>query len=221
MQTMTSCKATTADLVMFNVQSLHTGEIFCNVVSVVNEPWSDDENTLPHKQDLSVYEHFNDIEIVCLDNCHSVDVLLGNDNAHLMYAKQERMGKSQTDPHALLSPLGWLAFGRKTSLSELPVKVLRANVEDKQRKTLSLQQAIDRKDAEIAELHSVVKDLSVEDEILQWSCTDTIASQLVEPCIKVKDDWFEIPVPVVEKATLPNNFELAHERLSALRKKAL
>ena len=84
------------------MQSLHTGEIFCNVVSVVNEPWSDDENTLPHKQDLSVYEHFNDIEIVCLDNCHSVDVLLGNDNTHLMYAKQERMGKSQTDPHALL-----------------------------------------------------------------------------------------------------------------------
>ena len=221
MQTMTSCKATTADLVKFNVQSLHTGEIFGNVVSVVNEPWSDDENTLPHKQDLSVYEHFNDIEIVCLDNCHSVDVLLGNDNAHLMYAKQERMGKSQTDPHALLYPLGWLAVGGKTSLSEVPVKVLRANVEDKQSKTLSLQQAIDRKDAEIAELRSVVKDLSVEDEIPQWSRTDTIASQLVEPCIKVKDDRFEIPVPVIEKATLPNNFELAHERLSALRKKAL
>ena len=221
MQTMTSCKATTADLVKFNVQSLHTGEIFGNVVSVVNEPWSDDENTLPHKQDLSVYEHFNDIEIVCLDNCHSVDVLLGNDNAHLMYAKQERMGKSQTDPHALLSPLGWLAVGGKTSLSEVPVKVLRANVEDKQSKTLNLQQAIDRKDAEIAELRSVVKDLSVEDEIPQWSRTDTIASQLVEPSIKVKDDRFEIPVPVVEKATVPNNFELAHERLSALRKKAL
>ena len=80
MQTMTSCKTTTADLVKFNVQSLHTGEIFCNVVSVVNEPWSDDENTLPHKKDLSVYEHFNDIDTVCLDNCHSVDVLLGNDN---------------------------------------------------------------------------------------------------------------------------------------------
>ena len=115
----------------------------------------------------------------------------------------------------------WLAFGRKTSLSEVPVKVLRANVEDKQSKTLSLQQAIDRKDAEIAELRSVVKDLSVEDEIPQWSRTDIIASQLVEPCIKVKDDQFEIPVPVVEKATLPNNFELAHERLSALQKKAL
>ena len=116
MQTMTSCKATTADLVKFNVRLLHTGEIFCNVVLVVNEHWSDDENTLPHKQDLSVYEHFNDIDIVCLDNCHSVDMLLGNDNAHLMYAKQERMGKSQTDLHALLSPLGWLAFGEKTPL---------------------------------------------------------------------------------------------------------
>ena len=101
-----------------------TGEIFCNVVSVVSDPWSDDENTLPHKQDLSVYEHFNDIDIVCLDNCHSVDVLLGNDNAHLMYAKQERMGKSQTDPHALLSPLGSLAFGRKTSLSEFKFNTL-------------------------------------------------------------------------------------------------
>ena len=115
----------------------------------------------------SVYEHFNDIDFVCLDNCHSVVVLLGNDNAHLMYAKQERMGKRQTDPHALLSLLGWLAFGGKTSFSEVPVKVLRANVEDKQSKALSLQQAIDRKDAEIAELRSVVIELSVEDEILQ------------------------------------------------------
>ena len=44
---------------------------------------------------------------------------------------------------------------------------------------------------------------------------------MVEPRIKVKNDQYEIPVPVVEKATLPNNFELAHERLSALRKKAL
>ena len=131
------------------------------------------------------------------------------------------MGKSQTDLHALLSPLGWLTCSGKTSLSEVPVKVLRANVEDKQSKTLSLQQVIDRKDAEIAELHRVVKDLSVEDEIPQWSCTDTIARQLVEPCIMVKNDRFEIPVPVVEKATLPNNYELAHERLSALRKKAL
>ena len=84
-----------------------------------------------------------------------------------------------------------------------------------------MQQAFDRKDAEIAELRSVVKDLSVEDEILQWSRTDIIASQLVEPCIKVKDDRFEIPVFVIEKATLLNNFEVAHERLSALRKKAL
>ena len=38
MQTMTSCKATTTDLVKFNVQLLHTGEIFCNVVSLVNKP---------------------------------------------------------------------------------------------------------------------------------------------------------------------------------------
>ena len=127
----------------------------------------------------------------------------------------------ETDLHALLSPLGWLTFRGKTSLSEVPVKVLRANVEDKESKTLSLQQAIDRKDEEVAELCSVVKDLSVEDEILQWSRTDTIASQLVEPCIKIKDDRFEIPVPVVDKTTLPNNFELVHERLSALRKKAL
>ena len=179
MQIMTSCKTTTADLVKFNVQSLHTGEIFCNVVSVVNKPWNDDKNTLPHKRDLSVYEHFNDINIVFLDNCHSVDVLLGNDNAYLMYTKQERMGKRQTDPHALLSPLGWLAFGGKTSLSEVPVKVLRANVEDKQSKTLSLQQAIDRKDAEIAELRSVVKELSVKDEILQWSRTNTTYCQSI------------------------------------------
>lgn len=221
MQTMAGCKPTASNRVKFNVQSLHTGEIFCDVVSVVNEPWSDNESSLPHKQDLSAYKHFIDVNIVCLDECTSVDVLIGNDNARLMYAKQERMGKNQEDPHAFLSPLGWLACGGTTSSVEEPVKAFRYIVRNDQSLIVDLQQTIGKKDEEIAELQSIVKDLSMESVIPQWSRTDVVASEMVEPLIQVKDEHFEIPVPIIEKASLPKNYESARHRLSSVRKKAL
>ena len=81
---------------------MFTVEIFFNITSVANEPWCDAVITLPHMQQLSQFKHFEDIEILGLDNCNAVDVLIGNDNAHLMYAKQERVGDSLTESHEIL-----------------------------------------------------------------------------------------------------------------------
>ena len=83
--------------------------MFFDIMSVVNESWCNDVSTLPHMQELSQFKHFDDVEILDLDNCDAVDVLIGNDNAYLMYAKQERVGDSLTEPHAILTSLGWLA----------------------------------------------------------------------------------------------------------------
>ena len=93
-------------------------------MSVVNSPWSDDVNTLPHRQDLSGLKHFDGVELFTLDNCNNVDVLLGNDNAHLMWAKEERLGKNITDLHAILTPLGWLACGGQSSQEGSTAKVV-------------------------------------------------------------------------------------------------
>ena len=70
-------------------------------------------------------------------------------------------------------------------------------------------------------MKSTLRDLVVEDEAIQWSRNDVTANQLVEPNVKVKNTSFEIPVPLVENATLPNNITLARDRAKSLRRKAL
>ena len=105
MDTIIGKKSNTADLIKFTIQSLYTNEVFFNITSVVNEPWCDDVNTLPHMLQLSQFKHFDDVEIVFLDNCDAVEVVIGNDNAYLTYANQERVRDSLTDPHAIPTPL--------------------------------------------------------------------------------------------------------------------
>ena len=82
MNNMISRKGNTANLVKFNIQSLYNNEMFFDITSVVNEPWCDDVSTPPRMQQLSQFKHFGVVEILGLDNCDTVDVLIGNDNAH-------------------------------------------------------------------------------------------------------------------------------------------
>ena len=108
MDTIICRKSNTTNLVKFNIQSLYNNEMFFDITSVVNELWWDDISTLPHMQQLSQFKHFDNVEILGLDNCDAVDVLIDNDNAHLMYAEQERVGDSLTELHAILTSFGWL-----------------------------------------------------------------------------------------------------------------
>ena len=80
-------------------------------------------------QQLSQFKHFEDIEILGLDNCNAVDVLIGNDNAHLMYAKQERVGDSLTESHEILTPLGWIACSGRSGRSDESAKTFGNNLE--------------------------------------------------------------------------------------------
>ena len=82
MDTIIGRKSNTADLIKFNIQSLYTNEVFFNITSVVNEPWCDDVNTLPHMLQLS---QFDDVEIVFLDNCDGVEVVIDNDQYQYQY----------------------------------------------------------------------------------------------------------------------------------------
>ena len=110
---------TQAELVKLNVQSLFSNKMFSLNNVVTHVPWNDDEDTLPHRQDMSSYEHFKDVEMFDLPDNSSVDLLIGNYNAFLLTVLEEREGLSRSEPHAVLTPLGWLACGGVSPLQRL------------------------------------------------------------------------------------------------------
>ena len=59
----------------------------------------------------------------------------------------------------------------------------------------------------------------MQNEALNLSRTDAIAKGLVEPNVNLRDNHFEIPLPLKADAELPNNLTLARDRATALRKK--
>ena len=67
----------------------------------------DDVDTLPHRQDVSSYLHFQDIDLLHLPNNELVDLLIGNDNAFLMTALGEHERTNVRDPQAVLPKIGW------------------------------------------------------------------------------------------------------------------
>ena len=61
----------------------------------------------------------------------------------------------------------------------------------------------------------------MKDELPQPSRSDLAARKLVEPHVKLNCNRFEIPVPLKNDVNLPNNYVLARDRVSTLRKKSL
>ena len=110
-KTMTGATLTHSDLVRFNLQSLFSNETFALSNVVTHSPWRDDMNTLQHRQDMSTFAHFRDAELFELPENKTVGLLIGNGNAFLMTVLEERVGASRSDPHAILTPLGWLGCG--------------------------------------------------------------------------------------------------------------
>ena len=225
LDTLIGAKDNSADLVKFHVQSLESNELFCELIAVVNEPWSDDVENLPHKQFLNGLKQFEDVNIFTIDDCMTVDVIIGNDNAFLMWAKEERIGESFDEPHAIHTPLGWLASGGVSLLSEGVAQSFRVQtagcVSSDSVDATRYATELEKRDREILTLKDTIKELSLDAETVVPSRNDVLACDLVKPNVRVKDNRFEIPVPLKSDISLPNNFVLASDRLADLRKKAL
>ena len=106
--TLSSETLTCTNLVKFDLQSLFSNEMFELSNVVTNSVWQDDVETLLHRQDLNSFSHFEDVELYELPDNDMVDLLIGN-NAFLMTVLEERVGVSRCEPHAILTPLNWLA----------------------------------------------------------------------------------------------------------------
>ena len=97
---------------MFDLKSLHNNKHFLGLQALVVSPWSDEGYILPHCQDLSEYPHFDDVAPCIIPERLGVDVLIGLDNSALMRVLQERTG-NEGEPHAIKTPIGWIASGGK------------------------------------------------------------------------------------------------------------
>ena len=166
-------------------------------------------------------QHFDGVKLVTLDSCDTVDIIIGNDNAFLVCTMEERMGESRGEPHAILTPLGWMASGRRSPLYARATKVLRVQACVANDDLSQCKLDLEARDRGIAVLKGQLRDLAVQNEALDLSRTDKIAKGLIKPNVKLCDDHFEIPLPLKANIELPNNLALTRVRAIALRKKAL
>ena len=101
------------------------------------------------------------------DRC-KVDILLCLDNSHVMTALKERTGKCG-DPHAIQTPLGWVASGGKVN-NHLSCHSMRVSVTRN-------DEVVDEK---IDELKQAIRDVTLLDQETQLSRSDRIAQQTVK-----------------------------------------
>ena len=222
METLSGDKLINAELVKFELESLFSTEKFSLSNVVTHSSWQDDVSALPHRQDMSSYSYFEDVELVQLLERDSVDLLVGNDNAFLMTVLEEREGVSRSDPHAILCPLGWYACGGLSPLQATPVKVCRVHACVDKVKELAGNPEIVSRDHKIKELEQALKEVMLQDAELDSSRSDKEARKFVEAHSVVKDSRFEIPVPLKAGVeAIPDNIALAQRRLYSLKKRAM
>ena len=206
-----SCSETRAfDRVSFDLEALDTHERFCDRKALVISPWSDEGYLLPHQQALSNYSHFDSGTTHAIPNRSHVDILLGLDNSLLMQVLEERVG-SEGEPHAIKTPIGWIASGGSFNEKTSTYVAQRVNA-------VSCTREIET----IANLKETIRNLSVEDEVTQPSINDSMTQRFVEQEARVIGGRYEMPVPLKECIkTLPNNYGLAAKRVAVLRQSML
>ena len=149
----------------------------------------------------------------------TVNLLIGNDNAFLVTVLEERVGVSRCEPHAVSTPLGWLACGGKSPLEKQNVKVCRVQTSSNLSSELLLNQEIVSCDERISELEQALRGVTLQDAKIESSRSDKEARKFVEAHVVVKDSRFEIPVPLkTGVVAIPDNMAVAKNRLKNLKK---
>ena len=131
---------------------------------------------------------------------------------------EEREGLTPDEPNLVLTRLGPIASGGRVSSCGEYVSVRRTKVAN------NVEYSCDcsKLKLENSDLKQKLRDLELQDEVIQLSRNEDIAREIVES-IKVVDDRYEIPVPlkpeVVER--LLNNYHSALNRTLLIQKRAL
>ena len=118
---------------------------------------------------------------------------------------------SRCKPHAILTPLGWLACGGKSPLEKQNVKVCRVQTSSDLSIEVLLNQEIVSRDKRMSELEQALRDVTLQDAKIESSRSDKEARKFVEARVVVKDSRFEIPVPLkTGVVAIPGNMAVAN-----------
>ena len=160
--------------------------------------------------DWKKFDHLADLP---LDTCNSenVDILIGQDNGHLLAAREVRVpdGDGRGKPYATKSVLGWTVQGVMQGQCDsefVPAKeVSCGNI------------VIDDLKEDISKLWDLEKD----DEVVSaWSVEDTRVHDLWTREVRIENDHYVLPIPFKDPdADFPNNRLYAIGRLESVEKK--
>ena len=205
--------------VNFELQSLNDGAVYSINDALVVPDFLGDEGSLPDVVKVSHLNHFHGVDLPTLPQHDKIDILIGQTDKELLAVLEEREGLTPDEPNLVLTRLGPIASGGRVSSCGEYVSVRRTQVAN------NLEYSCDcsKLKLENSDLKQKLRDLELQDEVIQLSRNEDIAREIVESNIKIVDDRYEIPVPlkpeVVER--LPNNYHSALNRTLLIQKRAL
>ena len=202
----------------FKLESLSSGERFEIKNALVVKNFVDDENTLPHRVDISRLQHFAGVKIPTLPDRKSVDILVGQSDKVLLTVLAEREGLDPDEPNYVLTRLGPVVSGGRLGTCQDLLQNRRVEIE----RCPCDPRTWDELKQENAFLKNRLKEFETYDEIIQPSINDELAKELVESNIKVVNGRYEIPVPLRQDVVqnLPSNYGYALKRFNSMKTSA-
>ena len=202
----------------FKLESLSSGERFEIKNALVVKNFVDDENTLPHRVDISRLQHFAGVKIPTLPDRKSIDILVGQSDKVLLTVLAEREGLDPDEPNYVLTRLGPVVSGGRLGTCQDLLQNRRVEIE----RCPCDPRTWDELKQENAFLKNRLKEFETYDEIIQPSINDELAKELVESNIKVVNGRYEIPVPLRQDVVqnLPSNYGYALKRFISMKTSA-
>ena len=178
-----------------------------------------DEGSLPHVVKVSHSNHFHGVDIPTLPQRDKIDILIGQTDKELLAVLEEREGLTPDEPNLVLTRLGPIASGGRVSSCGEYVSVRRTKVAN----NVEYPCDCSKLKLENSDLKQKLRDLELQDKVIQPSRNEDIAREIVESNIKIVNERYEIPVPLKPEVIvrLPNNYHNALNRTLLIHKRAL
>ena len=159
------------------------------------------------------WTHLKGIQFPSLAPRDIVDMLIGIDYADLHYSHCD-IGGRPSEPIARLTPLGWTCIGDPHSVSLYPTtQFVRSYFIQEKREIDSTSEILKK----FWEIEQIPREADI-----NMSCEDKIALQKVKSSLRWDGKRYEVEIPwKVNKKDLPNNYQMALNRLHNTEKRLL
>ena len=178
--------------VNFELQSLNDNAVYSINDALVVPDFLGDEGSLPHVIRVSHLNHFHGVDIPTLPQRDKIDILIEQTDKELLAVLEEREGLTPDEPNLVLTRFGPIASGVKVSSCGEYVSVRRTQVAN----NVEYPCDCSKLKLESSNLKQKLRDLELQDEVIQPSRNEDIAREIVESNINIVDDRYEILVPL-------------------------